>query len=76
MNSEQIGTNAGIVWKILNGSDKYLTIMEIQAISMLPIIEVAAAIGWLSREGKIDSREEIDHEDNERQMYGLFRFFF
>jgi hypothetical protein len=76
MNSEQIGTNAGIVWQILNSTDKHLTISEIQDISKLTLIEVAAAIGWLSREGKIDSRMEVDHEDNERELFGLFKFFF
>lgn len=76
MNSEQIGTNAGIVWNILNCSEKPLTIQELQRLSNLPLIEVAAAIGWLSREGKIDTRMIIDHEDNERESFSLFKFFF
>ncbi len=47
-----IGENAGIVWRALNGH--HLTWDELLAATNLAPIDLAAAIGWLAREQKIN----------------------
>lgn len=51
MNKEQIGENAGIVWRALN-NNKCSWEELVKATGLNPL-ELAAAIGWLAREGKI-----------------------
>ncbi|MGN0282907.1 MAG: winged helix-turn-helix domain-containing protein [Prevotella sp.] len=52
MNKESIGKNAGIVWRVLN--DRKSTWEELVKSSGLKPLEIAAAIGWLAREDKIN----------------------
>ncbi len=52
MNTESIGKNAGIVWRVLN--DRKSTWEELVKSSGLKPLEIAAAIGWLAREDKIN----------------------
>ncbi|MGM9709910.1 MAG: winged helix-turn-helix domain-containing protein [Prevotella sp.] len=52
MNKELIGKNAGIVWRVLN--DRKSTWEELVKSSGLKPLEIAAAIGWLAREDKIN----------------------
>jgi hypothetical protein len=58
---ELIGTNAGLVWGILNEGGK----MNVKAVKKATKIkadkDLYAAIGWLSKEGKL-SFEEIEGE--------------
>lgn len=51
MNKEQIGENAGIVWRALH-NDK-CSWEELVTVTELNPLELAAAIGWLTREDKI-----------------------
>lgn len=53
MNTENIGTNAGLVWVALNDVDT-LGIKQLKKATKLKDKEVYAAIGWLAREGKIN----------------------
>ncbi|WP_321479565.1 winged helix-turn-helix domain-containing protein [uncultured Bacteroides sp.] len=57
MDKKEIGCNAGKVWHILsnNASWKYDDLKEK---SGLKDKELAAAIGWLARENKIELEEE------------------
>lgn len=56
---ELIGTNAGLVWTVLNEGGK----MSVKAVKKATKIktekEVYAAFGWLAKEGKI-AFEEIE----------------
>ena len=51
MNEEMIGTLAGKIWAVL--SEQPMTVKELKTITKLKEAEIYAAIGWLSREGKI-----------------------
>lgn len=51
---EQIGTNAGLVWRALSESEKPLTVKEIQKASGIRTQdEVRFALGWLAKEDKV-----------------------
>jgi hypothetical protein len=50
---EQIGTNAGLVWKALSEGGK-LNIKEVKKIAKIKTEkDVYAALGWLAKEGKL-----------------------
>ena len=53
MNTETIGTWAGLVWNALNETD-VLSLKQLKKITKLKDKEVYAALGWLAREGKIE----------------------
>lgn len=54
----QIGTNAGFVWKALDKSGR-LSVKELKRETKIKTEkELFAAIGWLAKEGKIDSAEK------------------
>lgn len=50
-NNHSIGENAGIVWRVLNHNE--MSWDELQIRTGLNPLELASAIGWLAREGKI-----------------------
>ena len=58
---ELIGTNAGLVWKVLNEGGK----MSVKAVQKATKIkaekDMYAAFGWLAKEGKL-SFEEVEGE--------------
>jgi len=62
MNKHQIGTNAGIVWRLLN-NNKSWNYCELKKASGLSDKDLNAAIGWLAREDKIDFGNEQTEED-------------
>lgn len=51
MNHNNIGENAGIVWRALH--DKKCSWEELVKATKLNPLELACAIGWLARENKI-----------------------
>ena len=51
METNKIGENAGIVWRLLN--TQKLSWEELLKASELHPLELACAIGWLARENKI-----------------------
>lgn len=53
MNVQNIGENAGIVWKLLHGENKKWEYAELKSVSGLSDRDLNAAIGWLAREDKI-----------------------
>jgi hypothetical protein len=54
---EQIGTNAGLVWKSLNEDGKQ-SIKELKKATKIKTEkEVYAALGWLAKEGKVAFEE-------------------
>ena len=66
MNKYQIGTNAGVVWRLLNDNSRW-SYCELKKASGLADRDLNAAIGWLARENKID----FDCESPERECYFL-----
>lgn len=55
---ELFGANAGLVWAALNKSGR-LSIKELKKETKVKAEkELYAALGWLAREGKIDSAEK------------------
>ena len=66
MNKKLIGTNAGIVWNLLNNSQKW-SVAQLKEASGLSEREIYAAIGWLARENKI----EIDKSEEDQEVYYL-----
>ena len=66
MDKKAIGTNAGIIWNLLNNSEKW-DVSQLMEKSGLTEIEVYTAIGWLAREKKI----EIEERPNKKHYYYL-----
>lgn len=62
MNTENIGTWAGLVWNALNEAD-VLGNKQIKKMTKLKDKELYAALGWLAREGKITFEENEDNTE-------------
>lgn len=62
MNTEKIGTYAGLVWNALNEAD-VLGIKQLKKITKLKDKEVYAAIGWLAREDKVNVEDAEDGKE-------------
>lgn len=62
MTVEQIGTFAGEVWKAI-AEQNCNSIKTIKKATKLKEKEIYAAIGWLSREGKLSIGEAEDPKD-------------
>jgi len=73
INNKTIGTNAGIIWNLLSKGGK-MNIDKIARVSGLTEKEILIAIGWLSRENKIEF-EESSEEGNEH-FYVLIQYYF
>jgi len=52
MNTETIGTWAGLLWVALNEANS-LGIKQLKKITKLKEKEICAALGWLAREDKV-----------------------
>ncbi|MFA6834691.1 MAG: winged helix-turn-helix domain-containing protein [Bacteroidaceae bacterium] len=59
MNREEIGLNAGKIWKILSNNERW-EYKKLKKISGLKDKELGAAIGWLARENKLEMFEDGD----------------
>jgi hypothetical protein len=66
MNKKLIGTNAGIIWNLLNNNQRW-NISDLRVASGLTDKEIYTAIGWLARENKI----EIEKSHNGDEDYYL-----
>lgn len=62
MNTETIGTYAGLVWEALNIGEALGT-KQIKKITKLKDKELYAALGWLAREGKVNFAEADDPKE-------------
>ena len=72
MNKKTIGTNAGIIWNLLNDNQKW-SIRELQESSGLTEKEVYTAVGWLARENKIEMEAGPDDEE---YFYLVIEYYF
>ncbi len=61
MNTETIGTWAGLVWNALNEAD-VLDNKQIKKMTKLKDKELFAAIGWLAREDKLNIQTNPEDE--------------
>lgn len=68
MNTETIGTWAGLVWNALNETD-VLSLKQLKKITKLKDKETFAAIGWLAREGKVNV--QTNPEDEKEYLFTL-----
>lgn len=59
MIKNDIGINAGIIWRLLN-ENSALSIEEIAEYTNFRIMYIHSALGWLSRENKIRFFEKGD----------------
>ena len=64
MNTEAIGSWAGLVWNALSATDT-VGLKQLKKITKLMDKEVFAAIGWLAREGKIAI---LPNEEDEKDI--------
>ena len=72
MNKKLIGTNAGIIWNLLNNRQKW-NVTQLKESSGLLEKEIYTAIGCLARENKI----EIDkNEEGQEVYYLLIEYYF
>lgn len=58
MIKNQIGNNAGIVWRALNASHCKMTTNDLKAKTLLTENEILMALGWLAREGQVVTIEK------------------
>ena len=72
MNKKLIGTNAGIIWNLLNDYQKW-NIAQLKEASGLSEHEIYSAIGWLARENKIEI--DVSTEGNEN-YYLVIDYYF
>lgn len=71
MNKESIGTNAGIIWRIMNNHMSW-NYAELKEKSRLSDMDLCMAIGWLARENKI----EFGNESKDLRIYLNFNPYF
>lgn len=64
MNTETIGSWAGLVWNALNEADALGT-KQIKKITKLKDKELYAALGWLAREDKVNM---IPADDDPKEL--------
>lgn len=50
-----VGTSAGKIWNTLNGSEEALTEKELLSLTKLSGQSLYLGLGWLAREGKLES---------------------
>lgn len=62
MNTDTIGSWAGLVWNALNEAD-VLGCKQIKKMTKLKDKELYAALGWLAREGKIYFAESTEDKE-------------
>jgi hypothetical protein BACCOPRO_01675 len=72
MDKHSIGTNAGIVWRLMNNDYKW-SYQELKEKSGLSDRELNAAIGWLAREDKIQIEEDMNtHQEIFFQFFNAY----
>ena len=72
MKKKSIGTNAGIIWNLLNNKQSW-NASQIRKETGLSEKDVYCAIGWLARENKIEIETT---EDGEEDYYLIIEYYF
>lgn len=68
MKKNDIGTNAGLVWRTLYYKGKKMTFNELLQETGLTAIDLSSAIGWLAREDKV-----VFTLDNDEEFIDIYR---
>lgn len=72
MDKHSIGTNAGIVWRLMNNGCRW-SCQELKEKSGLSDRDLNAAIGWLAREDKIQIEEVVNtHKEVFFQFFTIY----
>lgn len=72
MNKKLIGTNAGIIWNLLNNNQRW-NISNLHEASGLAEKEIYTAIGWLARENKIEIEKS---QQGDEEYYLVIEYYF
>lgn len=72
MNKKSIGTNAGIIWNLLNNNQRW-NIKQLCKNSGLSEKEVYSAIGWLARENKVEIEKSSSGDED---YYLVIEYYF
>lgn len=72
MNKKSIGTNAGIIWSLLNNNQRW-NIKQLCNNSGLSEKEVYSAIGWLARENKVEIEKSSTGDED---YYLVIEYYF
>ncbi len=72
MDNLSIGNNAGIVWRMLYDNRNGLSFEALQEKTQLQTIDLAAAVGWLAREDKL----QFLTDDQGHHKLSVFQDFF
>lgn len=72
MNKKSIGTNAGIIWNLLNNNQRWNIDKLIKA-SGLTEKEIYTAVGWLARENKIEIEQGPEGREH---FYLVIEYYF
>lgn len=62
MKKDDIGTNAGLVWRTLFYMGRKATMNELLQKTQLNALDLSSAIGWLAREDKVEFFHENDED--------------
>lgn len=73
MNKNIIGENAGKIWHLLGSRNKKWEYEELKKASGLPDRDLAAAIGWLAREDKVQFY--TDRNGGKEYLYLVLNFY-
>lgn len=68
MKKNDIGTNAGLVWRTLYYKGTKATFNDLMKETGLTAIDLSSAIGWLAREDKVEFSR-----DNEEDYIDVYR---
>ena len=72
MDKHSIGTNAGIVWRLMNNGCRW-SYQELKEKSGLSDRDLNATIGWLAREDKIQIEEVVNtHKEVFFQFFTIY----
>lgn len=72
MDKNSIGVNAGIIWQLMYSENRSWSMEELKIRTRLSDKELAASIGWLARENKI----EFETNTQEEKLYLTTNFYF
>ena len=72
MSKRIIGTNAGIIWNLLNNNQRWSIDMLCESTG-LSAPEIYSAVGWLARENKIEIEKGTNGEED---FYLVIEYYF
>jgi hypothetical protein len=65
---EKIGTDAGRIWTVLSKQQTDVDLSSLARLTKIDINDVYAAIGWLARENKIDTKTVMKQKNQQLKV--------